>query len=399
MAIGDVLNWFAGGRDGYMTLVHCMNHDYLWIVITVGLDLAVALGYVIIALHWRKNERRVQDTPARAALGTMKNIFVFCGICGYLFIPIKMVWPAWRLYDVFLGALAYYTWRYALRARDLGVVYNELRRTTQLEEDLEASREDGRRKSYFLNAVSHDLKTPLNALLLQSELAELSLGSNDAEGLQESLQQIRACARTTSEILNGFLDLGRLDWAQEALQLEMFRLDRTLTDLAERQRARAEQQGLTLDVRPPAGMAVRSDRVKVERILSNLVENALKFTSQGAVILEAGVGSDGVEISVSDTGLGIAPEDHSRIFDDFVQVGNRERDNRKGYGLGLGIARRLALQLDGLLTVESEPGRGSRFTLSLPRSVLVEPEHPARGGLGAGTSSQPQPASTPLGRG
>src|SRR5262245_34675099 len=110
----QLLNWFAGGASRYMTLVHCMNHDWFWIGLTVGLDLLVATGYVLIALHWWRNEANVAASPSKKALARMKNIFLYCGLCGYVFIPIKMVWPAWRLYDAFLAVLAYYTWRYAL---------------------------------------------------------------------------------------------------------------------------------------------------------------------------------------------------------------------------------------------------------------------------------------------
>src|SRR5262245_19539486 len=125
-AINDVLHWFSGsGR--YHDLIHCMGRDTLWITITVILDLALAPGYGLIAFHWWKNQRLLPGgAPARRALGNMRNIFLFCGICGYIFIPVKMVWPAWRLYDFFMLVLAYFTWRYAWRARDLRVVYREL---------------------------------------------------------------------------------------------------------------------------------------------------------------------------------------------------------------------------------------------------------------------------------
>jgi hypothetical protein len=135
MGISDLLNWFAGGRKGYMTLFHCMRHDTLWIAITVLLDLTVATGYCLIAFHWWKNERGIPDSPAKEALGRMKNIFILCGICGYLFIPLKMFWPAWRLYDLFMTVLAYHTWRYAWGARDLRVVYRDLGRADELAGD------------------------------------------------------------------------------------------------------------------------------------------------------------------------------------------------------------------------------------------------------------------------
>ena len=116
MTLNQALAWFTGGtRHPYMTLVHCMSHDTFWIALTVTLDLLVAAGYVVIARHWWRNQRLIPPSPAKAALGSMKNIFILCGICGYLFIPVKMVWPAWRLYDGFLCVLVVLTWRYALR--------------------------------------------------------------------------------------------------------------------------------------------------------------------------------------------------------------------------------------------------------------------------------------------
>src|SRR6185369_3881448 len=88
-------DWFTGGSRHYMTLYHCMSKDVLWISITVGLDIAVASGYIVIASHWWRNQRRVGPSPAKVALGNIRNIFIFCGLCGYAFIPVKMFWPAW----------------------------------------------------------------------------------------------------------------------------------------------------------------------------------------------------------------------------------------------------------------------------------------------------------------
>src|SRR3954468_729353 len=139
---GTFGDWFTG--DGrYSTLYHCMGGDTFWIVATVVLDVAVAAGYLLIARHWWVNERTLpRHLPARRALGNMRNIFVFCGICGYAFIPIKMVWPAWRLYDLFMVMLVYFTWKYAWKAKDLKVIYGELGRSNRLEKELEKTKEE-----------------------------------------------------------------------------------------------------------------------------------------------------------------------------------------------------------------------------------------------------------------
>lgn len=366
MTIRNLMDWFAGGSSGYMTLVHCMNHDLPWIAATVTLDLVIASGYVVIALHWKRSEALLGPSAAKRALGNMKNIFLFCGLCGYLFIPIKMFWPAWRLYDAFLLVLGYYTWRYALSTRSLKVVYQELVRTAKLAQDVEVYRAEASRKSHFLNAVSHDLKTPLNGMLLQAELAELTLDANDIEGLRDALATIKRCARTTDDILNRFLEIGRLDWSQEPSQYSAVDLQELLDHVVSAARVRAEAKGLTIQAGSATSSVIETDRTKLERILFNLVDNAIKFTQVGSVQLAAESGGSRIRIHVDDTGDGISDDCHELIFDEFVQLNNRERDSRKGFGLGLSIARRLARQMGGELEVTSEAGKGSRFTVILP---------------------------------
>jgi signal transduction histidine kinase len=254
----------------------------------------------------------------------------------------------------------------------LKVVYNELGRSVRLAHDLEESREESRQKSYFLNAISHDLKTPLNGLMLQAELAELNLSTNDVAALHESLAEIKSCARTTAELLNSFLEIGRLDWSDETPQLEPVELGELLRKVIGQSRARGEHKGLTISLDAPPQLVVRTDRVKVERIVQNLVDNAIKFTHEGAVRLHVGVGRSEVAIHVDDTGEGIAEGHLEQIFNDFTQLHNRERDRRKGFGLGLAIARRLARKLGGDLTAASALGQGSRFTLILPAPSTEE---------------------------
>ena len=365
MNIASLFNWFSNyGR--YCTLFQCMAEDRPWVFITVALDLAVAAGYVIIARHWWLNERRLGDSAPRRALGSMRNIFFFCGICGYLFIPVKMFWPAWRLYDLFLLGLVYFTWRYAWRARDLQVVYNELGRSEQLAKDLAQSQAESRRRSFFLNAVSHDLRTPLNGLMLQADLAQLDLENGDTASLLETLQQIKSSAKVTADLLNSFMEVARLDWSQAANTLVIFDVAELCRHVINTSQALAGPSELSLRVIAPQRLMVKTDRTKLERVLLNLVHNAMKFTSQGGVELKASVVDDGVCIEISDTGIGIAPEDQGRLFQEFFQVHNHERDRRKGFGLGLAVARRLAEQLGGTIRVESEMGKGSRFGIQLP---------------------------------
>ena len=372
---GDLMQWFAGGPDGYMSLNHCMKGDSFWIALTIMLDLSVALGYVIIARHWWENEKLLPESQAKLALGNMKRIFLFCGTCGYLFIPIKLFWPAWRLYDIFMVALVFFTWRYALNAKQLRVVYHELKLNKQLASDLAASKEESRRKSFFLNAVSHDLRTPLNGLMLQAELAEMLVTTNDLDSLGEALNEIKACARTTSELLGSFLELGRLDWTEERSLVSRFPLDDLIGQVVARSRNLAELKGLRMQVSMPESHSVLTDRIKLERILQNLISNAIKFTDHGSVnILVELVGQE-TRISVKDSGVGIPEDQLITIFDEFYQVNNSERASIKGFGLGLSIAKRLTDQLHGSLVVESEVGRGSRFIITIPELAAGPAAH------------------------
>ncbi|HLL88470.1 MAG TPA: HAMP domain-containing sensor histidine kinase [Tepidisphaeraceae bacterium] len=368
MSLQTIVDWFAGGELQYMKLYQCMRRDWLVIGLTIGLDVAVAAGYALIALHWWRNEKTLPDGPAKRALATMRNIFVFCAICGYVFLPIKMFWPAWRLYDIFLAALVFYTWRYAWGARDLKVIYQELGTTQQLREDLEKSREEARRRSFFLNAVSHDLKTPLNAIMLQAQLLQVATKANEADVAAESVDQIRRHARATAQFLDELLDYARLDWSSdEPRKAEPVELRPVVQAVLSSHAPVAEQRGLYLKSAVPADLTVQADPLKLERILANLVSNAVKFTHAGGVRVDVQVAAQAVELHVIDTGVGITPEHAERLFEEFYQADNPARDRSKGFGLGLAIARRLARQVGGDVTVQSTPGAGSRFTVVLPR--------------------------------
>jgi signal transduction histidine kinase len=370
----DVLRWFSGGDNQYMRLYGCMKHDNFWIGLTVCLDFSIAIGYAIIALHWSRNARRLPDIPAKRVLANIRNIFIFCGICGYLFIPIKMVWPAWRLYDFTLMFLAYSTWRYVFSATNLKVVYTELGRTTELAAELERSQQESLRKSQFLNAISHDLRTPLNGLSLQSSLAEVAQQRGDQQALKEALIDIRASTRATAALLDSLLETARTDWADQQNFSTRFALGDVLADLRGRMEAAASAKSLSLQIDPAANAELQMDRTKLDRILANLISNAIKFTDTGSIKVEVDRSATAVEIHVIDTGVGIEPAMHEHLFDEFFQIKNHERDPSKGFGLGLSIARRLARQVGGDITVQSAPGRGSRFSLLLRGVAVPEPD-------------------------
>jgi signal transduction histidine kinase len=365
-AVQSLIRWFAGGSTPYMTLYHCMSHDVPWIVITIVLDLSVAAGYSVIAYHWWKNQRYLPASPAKRALRNMRNIFLFCGICGYLFIPIKMFWPAWRLYDLFLVVLTYSTWKYAWNARELKVVYSELGRSIALQTALVHSREESASKTRLLNALSHDLRTPLNSLSLHCGVIEHALAADDVETVRASLGQIRHTTQSAADMLTRMLECAHTEY--DAVRPEPIDLADLVRHKVEQHRPAAEAKGVTLRGGTPASLVIQSDKTKLVRVLDNLIDNAIKYTPKGSVRVEIEVEEPAVHVHVIDTGVGIQRSDMAKLFEEFFQLGNPERDKRKGFGLGLATARRLARALGGDIVVESSPGKGSRFTLSLPLS-------------------------------
>ena len=224
-----------------------------------------------------------------------------------------------------------------------------------------------RAKSQFLAAASHDLRQPLHAMGLFS--AALSAKARDPE-MKPLAASIQSSVEALETLFGQLLDLSRLDAG--ALQPE--RCDVPLGPLFARLEADfatlAAARGLTLRVVPTA-WSIDSDQVLFEQILRNLVGNALRYTRTGGVVLGARRRGPAVRIDVVDTGIGIAPADRERIFDEFVQIGAMTcRESGRGMGLGLAIVRRLCTLLEHPLALLSTSGRGSRFSVTAPRVAL-----------------------------
>ena len=260
-------------------------------------------------------------------------------------------------------------------------VTERARTEAELKRAMEASEDASRRKTQFLSAVSHDLRTPVNALSLQAELlARIVEMRDDPEGELHLLAgDIRAVAANLIELINDLLDLTRFDSGAVDYHPSDFPLDDWLTStLAPLElTARSRNLEFSWDVDRP-GRIVRGDRVKLGRVLVNLVGNAIKFTEEGEVAVTAGADALGrFRMEVRDTGAGIPADQIDRIFDEFAQLRNPERDRTKGTGLGLAICRRLVEGVGGELTVASEPGRGSTFAAIYPPDHLADSPGPA----------------------
>jgi signal transduction histidine kinase len=177
-------------------------------------------------------------------------------------------------------------------------------------------------------------------------------------------------------LLSEVLDTSSFESGTVEVHASEFSLDEMLTEWCRRLNTVAQAKNLQLDVEPPQShIRLNTDRPKLGRILTNLVSNAIKFTNAGGVTISAGFTPDkGAVIRVRDTGVGMAPTDLERIFNDFARVRDAAHAPNEGWGLGLPISRRLAELIGGSIKVESEPGRGSVFTVYLPSSCVVHSE-------------------------
>ncbi|MET4289549.1 signal transduction histidine kinase/CheY-like chemotaxis protein [Bradyrhizobium sp. LB8.2] len=229
-------------------------------------------------------------------------------------------------------------------------------------------------KSRFLAVVSHELRTPLNGVMgVLQLLDDGSLGEAQRRGLTTAA----ASGETLIALVDAILEYARLEASAETLETRDFRLDQLIETAVDLMRPQAFGKGLTFDLACDATVntSVHGDPVRLNRILLNLIGNAIKFTPRGGIGLNAATEHHDdralLRITVRDTGIGIAPDMHERIFEDFVQADDSIARRFGGTGLGLAIARRLTRLMRGELTVASTPGAGSSFMLEVPLGIAA----------------------------
>ncbi|MGY8636226.1 ATP-binding protein [Bradyrhizobium sp. 14AA] len=229
-------------------------------------------------------------------------------------------------------------------------------------------------KSRFLAVVSHELRTPLNGVMGVLQLLD---DGSLSEAQRRHLATAAASGETLIALVDAVLEYARLEASTEALETRDFRLDQLIETAADLMRPQAFGKGLTFDLACDATVntSVHGDPVRLNRILLNLIGNAIKFTPRGGIGVNAAAERRddhvSLRITVRDTGIGIAPDMHERIFEDFVQADDSIARRFGGTGLGLAIARRLTRLMRGELTVESTPGAGSTFTLEVPLGLAA----------------------------
>ncbi|GIW01684.1 histidine kinase N-terminal 7TM domain-containing protein [Roseiflexus sp.] len=261
---------------------------------------------------------------------------------------------------------------------------------TALQQTLMVARDQAeaahRAKSAFLAHMSHEVRTPLSAILGYTDLIRLDLTRRGQSVYQEELEAIHASAQHLLTMINNILDLSKIDAGRMPLYIELFSIEALVHNVTQTARPLAARNGNSLTViRAPDADLMTSDKTKIRQVLLNLLSNAAKFTENGAISLRIwrelslspamkaiDDGADWIVCEIADTGIGIAPEHLPLLFQDFSRIEDADHRRYGGTGLGLAISRQFCRLMGGDITVASAPGKGTTFTVRLPATIRSE---------------------------
>src|SRR5256886_13682528 len=284
------------------------------------------------------------------------------------------------------------------------IIYTDITERKRYEEALTATRDQAEAmsltKSAFLANMSHELRTPLNAIIGVTEMLQEDARDLKRDDEIEPLNRVSGAARHLLALINDILDLSKIEAGRMELNLETFSIAPLIDEVVKTFETLAAKNGNRIVVDcDPATKAIHADQMRVRQALLNLVGNANKFTERGTVTIRARRreidNRESVEIAVTDTGIGMTPAQMEKLFQEFSQADSSTTRKYGGTGLGLAISQRFCRMMGGDISVQSEPGRGSTFTIRLPENIVgidsaaPAPEAPSR--IRAATTSHEAP--------
>jgi signal transduction histidine kinase/CheY-like chemotaxis protein len=377
-----------------------------WTHLEVGrrLHFAIALGVANGLIHASSLfffpalspfERAVQTMVLTSlAAGTVTTSAGYAPfVCAYVFptmLPLAWLWavtpmsqaPQWLdqvisvlllMYVVMLMGLGRDTWR--LFSDSFAMRLEQRDTNRRLEEALRAAEEASRAKTRFLASASHDLRQPMHTVAVFG--AALSMRQFD-ETTAKIVQQMNTALVALAVQLDALLDISKLDAGVVRPAAVDFDLCALLRRIVDESTPNARRKGLRVDLTCPEWAPVKMDPLLVERIMRNLIDNAIKYTERGQIRVEASRDGAQWQVAIADTGCGIPVSEQERVFEEFYQVGNRERDRTQGLGLGLSIVKRLAALLHIELRLTSDEGRGTTVTLKFAAGDALAAAAPSR---------------------
>jgi signal transduction histidine kinase len=255
-------------------------------------------------------------------------------------------------------------------ADQAAIAIENMRLFDEIQDKSKQLAEASERKSQFLASMSHELRTPLNAIIGLTEMMVTNAARFGTEKALEPLRRVNAAGTHLLSLINEVLDLSKIEAGKLELNPERINLARLIDEVVGTagQLAEKNQNRLIVEAQESVG-ALTADSLRLKQILLNLLSNACKFTKEGEVALrvrKVADGRDWVELAVVDSGIGMTAEQQAKLFQDFTQADSLTARRYGGTGLGLALSRKLARMMGGDVTVTSEPGKGSVFTVRLP---------------------------------